>query len=72
MHHRHRMKTSRIFFYTTVGPKVWARRGRKVIACKRGWQRQHSTAIVVVKGQGNSVPRALLWSKKKIRGDMFF
>ena len=32
--------------FTTVGQRVWVRKGRKTVARRRGWQRQHITAMV--------------------------
>ena len=57
--------------FTTVGQRVWVRKGRKTVARRRGWQRQHFTAIVAVNAQGQATKPALLWNTKKIRGDMF-
>ena len=57
--------------FTTVGQRVWVTKGRKTVARRRGWQRQHITAIVAVNAQGQSTKPALLWKTKKIRGDMF-
>ena len=41
------------------------------MARRRGWQRQHITAVVAVNAQGQATKPALLWNTKKIRGDMF-
>ena len=41
------------------------------MARRRGWQRQHITAIVAVNAQGQATKPALLWNTKQIRGDMF-
>ena len=41
------------------------------MARRRGWQRQHITAIVAVNALGQATKPALLWNTKKIRGDMF-
>ena len=57
--------------FTTVGQRVWVRKGRKTVAPRRGWQRQHITAIVAVNAQGQATKPALLWNTKKIRSDMF-
>ena len=57
--------------FTTVGQRVWVRKGRKTVARRRGWQRQHITAIVTINAQGQATKPALLWNTKKIRGDMF-
>ena len=57
--------------FTTVGQRVWVRKGRKTVAQRRGWQRHHITAIVAVNAQGQATKPALLWNTKKIRGDMF-
>ena len=57
--------------FTTVGQRVWVRKGRKTVARRRGWQRQHITAIVAVNAQGQATKPALPWNTKKIRGDMF-
>ena len=57
--------------FSTVGQRVWVRKGRKTVAQRRGWQRQHITPIVAVIAQGQATKPALLWNTKKIRGDMF-
>ena len=51
--------------FTTVGQRVWVRRGRKTVARRRGWQRQHITTIVAVNAQGQATKPALLWKTKK-------
>ena len=38
---------------------------------RRGWQRQHVSAIVAVNAQGQSMKPSLFWHNKKVRGDMF-
>ena len=50
--------------FTTVGQRVWVRKGRKR-------KRQHITAIVAVNAQGQATKSALLWNKKRIRGDIY-
>ena len=57
--------------FSTVRQRVWGRKGRKTVARRRGWHRQHITAIVAVNAQGQGTKPALLWNTKKIRGDMF-
>ena len=41
------------------------------MAPRRGWQRQHITAIVAVNAQGQAIKTAQLRNTQKIRGDMF-
>ena len=62
-----------VFFrrFSTVGQRVWVRKGRKTVARRRGWQRQHITAIVALNAQSEATKPALLWNTKKIKGDMF-
>ena len=38
--------------FSTVGQRVWVRKGRKTMARRRGWQCQHVIAIVAVDAQG--------------------
>ena len=38
--------------FTTVGQRVWVRKGRQTVAGRRGLQRQNITAIVAVNAQG--------------------
>ena len=57
--------------FSTVGQRVWVRRRRRFVARRRGWQRQHVTAIVAVNAQGQSVKPSLLWHHKQVRVDMF-
>ena len=56
--------------FSTVGQRVWVRKGRKIVAWHRGWQLQHIRAIVAVNAQGEATKPALLCNSKKIRGDM--
>ena len=57
--------------FSTMGQRVWVRRGRSFVARRRGWQKQDVTAIVAVNVVGQSVQPSLRWHNKKVRGDMF-
>ena len=51
--------------------KVLARKGRRWVARRRGYDRTHITAMVCVSAAGKTVTPALLWTGKKVLGRLF-
>ena len=48
-----------------MGQHVWVKRGRKVVAHRRGWQQQHITSIVAANAQSQSTKPACCGLTKK-------
>ena len=68
----HNMDETRFFRnFETVGPAVWVRRGSKRVARKRGWARQHISALVCCFAVGTNNTPCLMWHNKKFKGEWF-
>ena len=57
--------------FGTVGSAVWVRRGRKHVARKRGWARQHIATLVSCFSAGTTNIPCLRWHNKKVKGEWF-
>ena len=51
--------------------KVWARKGRRQVASRRGYDRTHITAMVGVSAAEKTLPLALLSTKITVSGRLF-
>ena len=51
--------------------KVWARKGKRWVARRHGYDRTHITAMVCVSEAGKTATPALLWTQTTVPGRLF-